>query len=55
MITPEQALGFYHAGPEAVVKVICDLLQQADLQGRQIETLQKENTELKRKVAQLSK
>ncbi len=30
MITPEQALAIYHAGPEAVVKVICDLSRQVD-------------------------
>jgi len=55
MITPEQALAIYHAGPEAVVKVIRDLSRQVDLQQRQIETLQKEGIKLKRKVAQLSK
>ena len=55
MITPEQALAIYHAGAEAVVKVICDSSRQVDLQQRQIETLQKEAIKLKRKVAQLSK
>ena len=55
MITPEPALAIYHAGAEAVVKVICDLSRQVDLQQRQIEALQKEVTELKRKVVQLSK
>jgi len=48
MITPEQALAIYHAGPEAVVKVICELSRQVDL-------LQKRVEELERKVAQLSK
>ena len=48
MITPEQALAIYHAGPEAVVKVICELSRQVDL-------LQKRVDELERKVAQLSK
>ena len=48
MIAPEQAVAIYQAGPEAVVKVICDLSWQVDL-------LQKEVEILKRKVAQLSK
>jgi len=48
MITPEQALAIYHAGPEAVVKVICDL-------SRQVDALQKRVDELERKVAELSK
>jgi len=48
VITPEQALAIYHAGPEAVVKVICELSRQVDL-------LQKRVEELERKVAQLSK
>jgi len=55
MITPEQALAIYHAGPEAVVKVICDLSRQVDLQQRQIEALQKRVAELERMVARLSK
>jgi len=48
MITPEQALAIYHAGPEAVVKVICELSRQVDL-------LQKRVEELERMVAKLSK
>jgi len=44
MITPEQALAIYRAGAEAVVKVICDLSRQVDLQQRQIEALQKKVT-----------
>jgi len=48
MITPEQALAIYHAGPEAVVKVVCELSRPADL-------LQKRVEELERKVAKLSK
>lgn len=46
MITSEQALAIYHAGPEAVVKVICDLSRQVDLQQQQIEALKREVTEL---------
>ena len=48
MITPEQALAIYHAGPDAVVKVICELSRQVDLLQKRVETLE-------RKVAQLSK
>jgi hypothetical protein len=48
VITTEQALAIYHAGPDAVVKVICELSRQVDL-------LQKRVEELERKVAQLSK
>ena len=48
MITPEQALAIYHAGPEAVVKVICELSRQVDLLQKRVEALE-------RKVAQISK
>ena len=48
MITPEQALEIYNAGPEAVVRVICDLSRQVDLQQQRVD-------ELERKVARLSK
>ena len=48
MITPEQALANYHAGPEAVVKVICELSREVDLRQKRVEALE-------RKVAQLSK
>ncbi len=48
MITPEQALAIYHAGPDAVVKVICELSRQVDLLQERVESLE-------RKVAQLSK
>ncbi|MFA7174524.1 MAG: hypothetical protein WC340_14160, partial [Kiritimatiellia bacterium] len=47
---PEQALAIYRAGAEAVVKVIRDSSRQVDLQQRQIEALQKEVIELKRKI-----
>lgn len=48
MITPEQAMEIYNAGPEAVVRGICDLSRQVDL-------LQQRADELERKVARLSK
>jgi hypothetical protein len=55
MITREQALTIYHAGPEAVVKAICDLSLQVDLRQRQVETLQARVVELERMVARLSR
>jgi len=55
VITPEQALAIYHAGPEAVVKVICELSRQVDLLQRQVKYLESKVAELERKVAQLSK
>ena len=55
MITPEQALAIYHAGPEAVVKVICEQSRQVDLLQRQVKYLESKVAELERKVAQLSK
>ncbi len=48
MITPEQALAIYHAEPDAVVKIICELSAQVDLLQKRVETLE-------HKVAQLSK
>ena len=48
MITPEQALAIYHAGPEAVVKVIGDLSRQVDLRQQRVQALE-------RQVARLSK
>jgi transposase len=55
VITPEQALAIYHAGPEAVVRVICELSRQVEAQQRQIEALEKKVAELERAVARLSK
>ena len=55
MLTPEQALAMYHAGPEAVLKVIGELSTRVDLEQQQIEALGKEVDALKRTVARLSK
>jgi transposase/uncharacterized coiled-coil protein SlyX len=46
MITPEEALPIYQAGPEAVVKALCELSRQVDL-------LWQENAGLKELVALL--
>ena len=48
MITPEQALAIYHAGPDAVVKNICELSRKVDLRQKRVEALE-------HKVAQLLK
>jgi len=48
MITPERAMATYHAGPEAVVRMICDLSSHGEL-------LQKRVEELEIKVAKLAK
>ncbi len=48
MITPEQALAIFHAGPDAVVKNICELSRKVDLQQKRVEALEN-------KVAQLLK
>jgi transposase len=55
MMTPEQALAIHHAGPQAVVEVICDMSRREDLQQGRIEALQKQVAELERTVAKLSK
>lgn len=47
-MTPDQAMAIYQAGPEAVVKVICELSSQ-------VAPLQKRVNTLERKVARLSK
>ena len=48
MITPKQALAIYHAGPDAVVKNICELSRKVDLRQKRVEVLE-------HKVAQLLK
>jgi len=55
MITPEQALAIYHAGPEAVVKVICDLSARVEAHQLQIDLLLRKVADLESKVAKLSK
>ncbi|MDX2513389.1 MAG: IS66 family transposase [Desulfobacterales bacterium] len=45
---PDEALAIYHAGPEAVVKTICDFSDTISL-------LQEKNRSLENKIAQLSK
>ena len=40
MITREQALAMYHAGPDAVVKIICELSAQVDRLQKNVATLE---------------
>lgn len=55
MITPEQALAIYHAGPETVVEWICNLSSREDSSRRHLELSQAKIVKLERKVAALSK
>jgi hypothetical protein len=55
VITREQALAIYRAGPEAVVRAICEWSHQLEWQQRQLEAQQKKIAELKQTVARLSK
>ncbi len=55
MITRKQALAIYHAGPDAGVKVICELSARVDAQQRQIDLLLQNLSDLERTVAKLSK
>ena len=45
---PDEALAIYHAGPDAVVKTICDFSDTISL-------LQEKNRSLENKIAKLSK
>jgi len=55
MITPEQALAIYYAGPEAVVKVICELSRQVDLLQKRVEALECKVAELSKNSSNSSK
>ncbi|MEA3421628.1 MAG: DUF6444 domain-containing protein, partial [Acidobacteriota bacterium] len=54
-MTREEALAIYYAGPETVVKVLCDLSLQVDLPKEQVATLQKKVEDLERTIAKLTK
>ena len=51
-MTPEEALAIYHAGPDVVVKVLCDLSNQVELLQKQMAELQKEVQRLLRPACQ---
>ena len=55
MISVDQACNIYHAGVQAVVKLICELSTQIDLQQEQIELQQQKIVALEQAVAKLLK
>lgn len=54
-MTPEEALAIYHAGPDVVVKVLCQLSSQVELLQKQVAELQKEVQRLKDQLAKNSR
>ena len=54
-MTPEEALSIYHAGPDVVVKVLCQLSSQVELLQKQVAELQKEVQKLKDQLAKNSR
>jgi len=54
-MTPEEALAIYHAGPEVVVKALCELSNQEELLQKQGAELQKEVQRLKDQLAKNSR
>jgi transposase len=55
MLTPEEALAIYHAGPETVVKVLCELSYTVDLLQERVKELEATVKRLEKKIAKLSK
>ena len=54
-MTPEEALSIYHAGPDVVVKVLCQLSGQVEMLQKQVAELQKEVQKLKDQLAKNSR
>ena len=54
-MTPEEALAIYHAGPDVVVKVLCELSSQVELLQKHVAELQKEVQRLKDQLAKNSR
>jgi len=54
-MTPEEALTIYHAGPDVVVKLLCELSNQVELLQQQVTELQKEVQRLKDQLAKNSR
>jgi len=54
-MTPEEALAIYHAGPDVVVKVLCQLSSQVEMLQKQVAELQKEVQKLKDQLAKNSR
>ena len=55
MLTPEESLAIYHAGPEAVAQALCDLSQQVALLQEQIATKDKQIKALEDQIAKNSR
>ena len=55
MLTREQALTIYYAGPEAVIEAVCDLSRQVDLRQQQVVTLREKVRMLEKTIVKLSK
>ncbi len=55
VITPEEALAIYHAGPEAVVKTICELSAKVCELSAMVEKLEKRLKELEDQVSRNSR
>lgn len=54
-MTPEEALAIYHAGPDLVVKILCQLSSQVEMLQKQVAELQKEVQRLKDQLAKNSR
>jgi len=54
-ITPQEAIEIYHAGPEAVVKIICEFSNQVVSLKRQVKILEARIKELEERLAQNSR
>jgi len=54
-MTPEEALSIYQAGPDVVVKVVCELSSQVEMLQKQVAELQKEVQKLKDQLAKNSR
>jgi len=54
-MTPEEALTIYHAGPDVVVKLLCELSNQVELLQKQVTELHKEIQRLKDQLAKNSR
>ena len=54
-MTREEALAIYHAGPEAVVKALCELSAAVELLQKRVETLEKQIAKLSKNSSNSSK
>jgi transposase len=54
-MTPEEALSIYHAGPDVVFKLLCELSAQVELLQKQVAELQRQVQRLKDQLAKNSR